>query len=219
MALSITQKLRIRENMVLLTIHAPSGFRKDLGTLPVGVKVVDLAKDYQQIHWFITNRAQLEKELKATLQLLKKDVVCWIYYPKGTSGVKTDLTRDKGWDKLLAQTGLQWLSLVSFNDTWSAFAMRLQTEQDGKKKPVVPAERPILAYSDPVTKTVRLPDDLATALKKDKKATAFFEMLSFTNKKEYVEWVITAKREETRKERVKESILRLNKLWKNPRNL
>ena len=67
--------------------------------------------------------------------------------------------------------------------------------------------------------TVRLPDDLKALLSKNKKASAFFESLSFTNKKEYVEWVVTAKRAETREQRVKDSLDRLNKGWKNPRNL
>jgi uncharacterized protein YdeI (YjbR/CyaY-like superfamily) len=44
------------------------------------------------------------------------------------------------------------------------------------------------------------------------------ETLSFTNKKEYVEWIITAKRKETRSERLTASIERLEKGWKSPRN-
>lgn len=45
----------------------------------------------------------------------------------------------------------------------------------------------------------------------------FFAALSFTNKKEYAEWIVTAKREETRTTRIKESIKRLGKKWKTPR--
>ena len=47
----------------------------------------------------------------------------------------------------------------------------------------------------------------------------FFETLSFTNKKEYVEWIVTAKREETRNNRIEGTIERLLKGWKNPRNI
>ena len=55
-------------------------------------------------------------------------------------------------------------------------------------------------------------------MKKHKKASGFFQTLSFTNKKEFVEWIVTAKREDTRNERVKGSVERLLKGWKNPRN-
>ena len=65
---------------------------------------------------------------------------------------------------------------------------------------------------------MKLPDELAAALKKNKKEAAFFETLSFTNKKEYIEWIVTAKRDETRTERVTGTIERLGKQWKNPAN-
>ena len=67
-------------------------------------------------------------------------------------------------------------------------------------------------------KEIRLPDDLKNALKRNKKEAAFFDTLSFTNKKEYLEWIVTAKREETRNERIKGTIDRLGKNWKNPAN-
>ena len=67
-----------------------------------------------------------------------------------------------------------------------------------KKEKRSRGERPIFDYVDPKTKSVKLPDDLAVALKKNKKQEGFFNALSFTNKKEYIEWIITAKREETR---------------------
>ncbi len=66
---------------------------------------------------------------------------------------------------------------------------------------------------------MNLPGDFAEVLKKNKKAEDFFQTLSFTNKKEYVEWIVTARREETRQERVKGTIERLEKGWKNPRNI
>jgi uncharacterized protein YdeI (YjbR/CyaY-like superfamily) len=72
---------------------------------------------------------------------------------------------------------------------------------------------------DPKTKEVKLPEDLSNALKKNKKASTFFDDLSFTNKKEYIEWIVTAKREETRADRIKGSVERLVKGWKNPRNM
>ena len=64
-----------------------------------------------------------------------------------------------------------------------------------------------------------MPNDLADALKRNKKENAVFDSLSFTNKKEYLEWIVTAKRDETRAERIKGTIERLGKGWKNPRNI
>jgi len=217
MSNTLSQKLKIKEGYTLRTINAPENFVQTLSPLPAGVKISGDAKNYNQVHWFVRNKAQMERELNNILKLIKDDVVCWIYYPKGASKIQTDLTRDKGWDTLLKHD-FQWLSLISFDDTWSAFAMRSKTDAD-KKKDTQPKEREMFNYIDTQKKIVTLPDDLATVLKKNKKANEFFQTLSFTNKKEYVEWIVTAKHEETRNERIKGTIERLEKGWKNPRNI
>src|SRR4030095_2624589 len=218
MPTTTAQKLKIKEGFTLLTINAPSNFKKSIGKLPSDVKISTDAKKCDQVHWFVLNKAQMDKELNKVLKLIKDNVLVWIYYPKGTSKLQTDLTRDKGWDDLLKHDELAWISLISFDDTWSTFGSRLKTEAD-KKREEKPRERPVFDYVDPATKSVRLPKDLAAAFKKNKKPEDFFNTLSFTNKKEYIEWIVTAKREETRNERVQGTIERLVKGWKNPRNL
>ena len=218
MATSTTQKLKIKENFSLFTINAPADFKKNIGELPKGVKISNDSKNFNQVHWFVMNKAQMDKELTKVLKLIKDDIILWIYYPKGTSKLQTDLTRDKGWDNLLKHDELGWISLISFDDTWSTFGSRLKTETD-KKREEKPRERPIFDYVDPKTKSVRLPDDLSALLRKNKRQEDFFSTLSFTNKKEYIEWIITAKREETRAERVQGTLDRLAKEWKNPRNM
>jgi uncharacterized protein YdeI (YjbR/CyaY-like superfamily) len=47
-----------------------------------------------------------------------------------------------------------------------------------------------------------VPDDLAAALKKSKKARATFEDFSPSHRREYVEWITQARRPETRARRV-----------------
>jgi hypothetical protein len=219
MANTIAQKLRIREKDILLALSPPPEFKKNIGALPAGVKIITSGKEYDQLHWFVLNRAQMVKEMKKVLALLKEGVILWIYYPKGTSKLQTDLTRDKGWEELLAHGDkLTWISLISFDETWSVFGCRLKTEADRKKEAKPKEVREIFKYVDPKTKEVRLPDDMAAILKKNKKEAGLFDALSFTNKKEFIEWVVTAKREETRKERVNGTIERLGKGWKNPAN-
>ena len=220
MANTIAQKLKIKDGDTLLTINEPSEFQKGLKNLPKGVTVVESGKDYNQVHWFVLNRAQMEKQMSKVMKLLKPGVIVWVYYPKGSSKIQTDLTRDKGWDCLLAEGDkLTWISLISFDDTWSVFGFRAKTDDDRKKEAKPQGEREIFKWVNPQTKEVKLPGDIAAALKKNKKAAEFFNTLSFTNKKEYIEWVVTAKREETRKERVDGTTERLNKQWKNPRNI
>jgi uncharacterized protein YdeI (YjbR/CyaY-like superfamily) len=51
-----------------------------------------------------------------------------------------------------------------------------------------------------------VPEYLRAALRKNKKATVAFEGFSYTNKKEYVDWLTGAKREETRSRRLQTTI-------------
>lgn len=217
---SVSDKLKIKTGYTLLTINEPSEFQKGLKGLPAKVKVVVSCKEYNQVHWFVMSRAQMEKEMSKVMKLVKPDVIVWVYYPKGTSKIQTDLTRDKGWDCLLAEGDkLTWISLISFDDTWSVFGFRAKTEADRKKETKPKVEREIIKWVNPQTKEVKLPDDFAAILKKNKKQSDFFNALSFTNKKEYIEWIVAAKREETRTERLIGTIKRLGKSWKNPRNI
>lgn len=57
-----------------------------------------------------------------------------------------------------------------------------------------------------IRKELIVPDYFTAALKRNKKAQTTFENFSYSLKKEYVEWVVEAKREETREQRLKTAI-------------
>jgi bacteriocin resistance YdeI/OmpD-like protein/uncharacterized protein DUF1905 len=62
---------------------------------------------------------------------------------------------------------------------------------------------------DAEPRTVRVPPDLRTALDTDADAAAAFAALSFTHRREYVEWVEEAKRPETRARRIAGTVTRV----------
>jgi uncharacterized protein YdeI (YjbR/CyaY-like superfamily) len=53
---------------------------------------------------------------------------------------------------------------------------------------------------------LEVPEDLTRALKKNKKALTAFDAFPPSHKREYVEWIVDAKREDTRKRRVASAI-------------
>lgn len=216
MALTTAQKLKIRDGNVILTIHAPADYKKSLGTLPANTTITDSGKDADQIHWFVKNKAELEKELREFMALLKDQVICWMFFPKGTSGIQTDLNRDVAW-AALQTNNVQMITLISFDETWSAFGMRQKTET-GKKKEARPKPAPESDYIDSKTKTVKLPEDVTAVLKKKKALFDYFNSLAYSHRKEYVEWILSAKKEETRNQRIQKMAEMLEKKWKNPSN-
>jgi len=56
---------------------------------------------------------------------------------------------------------------------------------------------------------VTIPPDFRKALTQNKKAREFFDNSSYTNRKEYVQWITSAKKKETRGRRLSESIRKL----------
>ena len=55
-------------------------------------------------------------------------------------------------------------------------------------------------------RALTIPPDLSAALKKNKRALATFEKFPPSHKREYVEWITEAKREETRTKRLAQAV-------------
>jgi uncharacterized protein YdeI (YjbR/CyaY-like superfamily) len=76
----------------------------------------------------------------------------------------------------------------------------MQLNETGVKAPMRAKPKPA------AKKAAAVPDDLARALKKNAKARATFEKFSPSHKREYIEWIVEAKREETRQRRLETAI-------------
>ncbi|MED4609299.1 hypothetical protein [Paenibacillus validus] len=69
------------------------------------------------------NQAELQRLAPDVLPKLKDAAIFWVAYPKKSSKLKSDITRDSGWE-ILQQAGYIGVSLISIDDTWSAFRLR-----------------------------------------------------------------------------------------------
>jgi len=67
---------------------------------------------------------------------------------------------------------------------------------------------------DEAPREVEVPADLTEALEADPLAKASFDALAHTHRREYVEWITEAKRAETRKRRVRETLAMLSRRQK-----
>lgn len=59
---------------------------------------------------------------------------------------------------------------------------------------------------DTEPRQLEIPNDLRKALKKDREARDFFDRLSYTHRKEYVNWITEAKKNETRQRRIAKAV-------------
>src|SRR5689334_23588561 len=119
--LPLAKKLKLKPNSKAAVINAPENFvdmlKHDTALSPT------LRGKFDWIQIFVHTKAELEKLAPKAAKALRPDSMLWISFPKGSSRIQTDLTRDKGWE-ILQTLELKWITLVSVNETWSAFALR-----------------------------------------------------------------------------------------------
>ena len=121
---ALARKLKLKPGLRAAVINAPDGYLNELRPLPTGVEMGQALRG--KLGWaqvFVKNRAELARQIPRIVRALGPDSLVWISFPKATSKIQTDLTRDAGWEAVQS-ADLKWISLVSVNDTWSAFALR-----------------------------------------------------------------------------------------------
>jgi hypothetical protein len=92
---------------------------------------------FDWIQIFVKKKAELDKPAPKAAKALKADSLLWISFPKGTSKIQTDLTRDKGWE-VVRDLDLKWMTLVSVDETWSAFGRRPYREGEKRQSLLEP---------------------------------------------------------------------------------
>jgi len=83
----------------------------------------DLEGTFDFVHLFIKSKDEVDSMGPQAVKAVKPEGVLWISYPKGSSKIKTDINRDKGWDSVKA-LGFEGVSMISIDETWSAIRFR-----------------------------------------------------------------------------------------------
>ena len=102
-----------------------------LGEPPEGVELTDKPDGkYAFVHLFVKDSGEFEELTQSAIAAVEYDGLLWISYPKRSSKVPTDLSRDVVWE-LMGDTGLRPVTQVSIDAVWSALRFR-PAEQVGK---------------------------------------------------------------------------------------
>jgi hypothetical protein len=121
---ALAKKLKIKPGDRIAVINSPGGYLDDLGELPDGVETTSkLEGQFDLIHLFVQDSTELVRLFPRALKALKEESVFWVSYPKKSSKIETDLTRDQGWD-VTTKLGQRPVSIVSVDETWSAVRFR-----------------------------------------------------------------------------------------------
>jgi hypothetical protein len=121
---SLIKKLRIKAGQRLLVLNAPSSYLESLGELPEGTIVTSQPEGvFDFVQLFVKNRAEYEQWGATAVAAVKYDGLFWLCYPKQSSRVETDLSRDMMW-QLVEGTGLRAATQIAIDEVWSALRYR-----------------------------------------------------------------------------------------------
>ncbi len=120
----LATKMKLKPGQRAAIVAAPADYLQKLTPLPADVTVTTHLKGkYDWVQVFVKSKADLDRTAPGAIQALKPESILWVSFPKGSSKTQTDLTRDKGWD-VLRKADLKWITLISVDEMWSAFALR-----------------------------------------------------------------------------------------------
>ena len=116
---SLVQKLGIKPGMKLAFFDPPESYLKALDELPEDVRFTQSSDESVDIiHFFVTDRAHLARQFSSLVFMLAPSGMLWISWPKGSSGVATDLSENSIREIGLAH-GLVDIKVIAVDEVWS----------------------------------------------------------------------------------------------------
>jgi len=213
---ALAKKLLIKPNTNWLFYDVLPEKMALLSPLAEGVsEFFEVPGSFDGIITFCTKRAELVKTLGVLNPLIKTDTIVWLCYPKKSSKIETDLAMQE-WD-MLPPFNVEAVAAVAFDEQWTC--VRIRREGQSKKSGICVddiRENEYGKYIDVDKKLITLPADMQEALHTEHAAMHNFNVLSYSNRKEYVLWILMAKQQKTRDERLVKMVEKLVAGKKNP---
>lgn len=117
---TLSQKFQIKDGYSLLVFNAPSGYAEKIGSVDTERKN-DAIYDFVAV--FVSSKAEIDNLAPKAMAAVRPDGLLWFLYPKKTSGIKTDIHRDVGWD-ILKSAGWDGVRAISLDNIWSGLRFR-----------------------------------------------------------------------------------------------
>jgi len=116
----LAKKLGIKEGFSIILYNQPEYYFKLFTDMPKNLEQLekDQLQDVDFIHLFCTSFEELKTVSERYKPRLKPNGLLWISWPKGTSGIKTDLKRDTIREYMLF-IGLVDVKVAAIDNEWS----------------------------------------------------------------------------------------------------
>lgn len=204
----VFDKLQLKDEKNILIQGLPSSIEKQFTKLTYAKNVTPLLKarkvDFALL--FALSQHQLNNILLEVFPALHEETKLWIAYPKTASKIVSDLNRDGSWDVLIRKDYTS-VRQVILDHVWTAVRFIKNSQVPNQERAFAECR---LSDSLSFNKSlVVMPLELERLFTKHKEAQEFFTSLPVVNQKEYVSWIESAKKDETRRIRLNTALERL----------
>ena len=115
----VAERLQVKGERRLAVVGASAALEKTVGAATARA---DLARA-DVVLLFASDRAGLEGKLPDVLKTMQKATILWVAYPKLSSGLAADLSRDII-HALAPGYGLDTVSQIAIDEDWSALRLK-----------------------------------------------------------------------------------------------
>lgn len=116
---SLLEKLGLKPGWAAALLNPPRGYAATLGKLPADVQLQqELRGPLEFIQFFCRDKQELQRRIPTLKSALAPDGMLWVSWPKGASGVATDLNENIVREVGLAH-GLVDVKVCAVDEVWS----------------------------------------------------------------------------------------------------
>lgn len=120
---TLAEKLGIKAGTTVALLSAPRGYRTLLAPLPRGVRITTRAAGRLPfIQLFCTRRSDLARRLPGLKRALEPAGALWVSWPKGSSGVATDVN-ENAVREIALTNGLVDVKVCAVDEVWSGLKL------------------------------------------------------------------------------------------------
>lgn len=126
----IIKKLQIKSNMKGKILNLPPMLEEQFKNWPEQL-LTDAEADLDYVLVFVEKEEDVQKFAPMAVSMIREDGLLLFGYPKKSGSIKTDISRDHGWDKL-SELGYRPVRLISLDSNWSVFRFREKSRVNKK---------------------------------------------------------------------------------------
>jgi hypothetical protein len=118
----LSKKLGIKEGFIISVFNQPEYYFNLFTDLPQIKITKDKKTKKDFIHFFVTKEKDLVKEINDLKEQIVQNGMIWIFWPKKTSKVKTDITEDVI-RNIALKNGLVDVKVCAVDEVWSGLKL------------------------------------------------------------------------------------------------